>query len=257
MSTIDERRARATAGVGSSDRADDAWEDGFARPRVFLQPIAAPSILGLFGFAGGTLIVASNLAGWWGTPDSPLTLAPFAGFFGGLAQFLAGMWAYRARDAVATAMHGMWGAFWLAYMTLWILVAVGDITPGPVMIQALGWWFIALAAITWSGSLGALVEKSFGIFAVLATLATGSTLAAIGLEGDISLTASVTHAAGYLFVISASLAWYMATAMMVNAAGGQTILPLFKGSLAANIPTRRPTRAVQLEWAEPGVKKGQ
>jgi len=28
---------------------------------------------------------------------------------------MAGMWAYRARDAVATAMHGMWGSFWIAY----------------------------------------------------------------------------------------------------------------------------------------------
>lgn len=67
-------------------------------------------MLGLFGFAGATLIVASQLAGWWGNPDSEVILAPFAGFFGGLAQFTAGMWAYRVRDAVATAMHGMWGA---------------------------------------------------------------------------------------------------------------------------------------------------
>jgi len=28
---------------------------------------------------------------------------------------VAGMCAYRARDAVATAMHGMWGSFWIAY----------------------------------------------------------------------------------------------------------------------------------------------
>ena len=97
-------------------------DDGVAT-RVFLQPIAAPSILGLFGFAGATFIVASNLAGWWGTPNSGLVLAPFAAMFGGLAQFLAGMWAYRARDAVATAMHGTWGAFWLAYGILNVLIA--------------------------------------------------------------------------------------------------------------------------------------
>src|SRR5262249_37346071 len=97
MRTLDERRQDAFAGVEES-----AWEDGFARPRVFLQPIAAPSILGLAGFAGATFIVASNLAGWRGTPDSGLTLAPFAAMFGGLAQFLAGMWAFKARDAIAT-----------------------------------------------------------------------------------------------------------------------------------------------------------
>ena len=37
-------------------------------------------------------------------------LAPFVLFFGGLAQLLAGMWVYRARDAVATAMHGVLNA---------------------------------------------------------------------------------------------------------------------------------------------------
>src|SRR5919202_634475 len=114
MSTLEERRATASAGITES-------ADGFGT-RVFLQPIAAPSILGLAGFAGATFIFASNLAGWWGTPHSALTLAPFAAMFGGLAQFLAGMWAYRARDAIATLAHGTWGAFWLAYGIYNILV---------------------------------------------------------------------------------------------------------------------------------------
>jgi succinate-acetate transporter protein len=129
MSTMDERRARASAGV-ALQYEPDVWEDGFARPRVFLQPIAAPSVLGLFGFAGATFIVASNLAGWWGSDQSPMYLAPFALAFGGIAQFLAGMWAYRARDAVATAMHGMWGAFWIAYGILQVLLATKTL-PAP------------------------------------------------------------------------------------------------------------------------------
>ncbi len=61
--------------------------------RTFLQPIAAPSILGLYAFAGATLIVASHLAGWWGGPTAPVYLVPFAALFGGVAQFTAGMWA--------------------------------------------------------------------------------------------------------------------------------------------------------------------
>ena len=117
MSTIDSKRQTPL---------DVARDNGHAfEPRVFLQPVAAPSVLGLLGFAAATFIVASNLAGWWGTPKSGLVLAPFAAMFGGLAQLLAGMWAYRARDALATAMHGMWGSFWIAYGILNLLVAVG------------------------------------------------------------------------------------------------------------------------------------
>jgi hypothetical protein len=58
---------------------------------VVLTPLAAPSILGLYGFMGATLIVAANLAGWYGTTRAPEFLFPFALAFGGIAQFLAGM----------------------------------------------------------------------------------------------------------------------------------------------------------------------
>jgi len=252
MSTIHERRERASAGVSFAD--DGAGDGEFARPRVVLSPIAAPSVLGLFGFAGATFIVAANLAGWYGNASSPGYLFPFAMFFGGLAQFTAGMWAYKARDAVATAMHGMWGSFWLGYGLLNLLVATKTLATGTTMDHALGFWFIALCAITASGTLGALVELNFGVVAVLGTLATGSGLAAVGfLDGS----AHVQHWAGWVFVISAFLAWYVATAMMLKAAAGRTILPLFKGSADANIPGRTPTRAIQLEWGEPGVKMGQ
>src|ERR671936_691551 len=197
MNTIDERRRVAAAGVREYPGAD-----GFAT-RVFLQPIAAPSILGLAGFAGATFIVASNLAGWWGTPSSPLALAPFAAMFGGLAQFLAGMWAYKARDAIAT--------------------------------------------------LAALAE-SLGLTAVLSTLAAGSgILAGAFIYGSHGWT----EAAGWVFVFSAGFAWYVATAMMLSAAGGRVVLPLGKFSKAANRPGGRVTRPVELEWAEPGVRMGQ
>ena len=65
-----------------------------ASPRILLQPIAAPSILGLYGFAGTTFIVAAHMAGWFGGAHADLYIFPFAALFGGLAQFLAGMWSY-------------------------------------------------------------------------------------------------------------------------------------------------------------------
>src|SRR5919199_5006478 len=111
MSSVRETTRRA--GVAADGNGHVEYEPHFAT-RVVLQPIAAPSVLGLFGFAGATFIVAANLAGWYGNHvTTPLVLAPFALVFGGIAQFFAGMWAYRARDGLATAMHGMWGSFWI------------------------------------------------------------------------------------------------------------------------------------------------
>src|SRR5919204_4550961 len=172
MSTIDERRERASAGVPLHD---DYWQDGFARPRVFLQPIAAPSILGLAGFAGATFVVSSNIAGWWGTTDSGIVLAPFAAMFGGLAQLLAGMWSYRARDGIATLAHGTWGAFWLAYGILNVMLASHVIAaPTPWYHNPeVGFWFFALAITTAIAAVAALAESP-GLVAVLSTLAGGS-----------------------------------------------------------------------------------
>ena len=253
MSTIDERRERASAGVALGADSD-GWYGDFARPRVFLQPIAAPSVLGLFGFAGATFIVAANMAGWYGSASTPGYLFPFAAFFGGMAQFLAGMWAYRARDAVATAMHGAWGSFWLGYGLLQLLLVTGVLAAGGTLDHALGFWFIALCAVTFSGMLGALVEGGLGVTAVLGTLAAGAGLAAVAF---LSGSMGTEHAAGWVFVVAAALAWYVASAMMINSAAGKTVLPLFKTEAAANKPGAQPTRAIELDWGEPGVKMGQ
>jgi succinate-acetate transporter protein len=248
MSTIDERRATAEAGV-----YDSASSNGFGT-RVVLTPIAAPSILGLYGFAGATFIVAAHLAGWYGSARSGLYLFPFAAMFGGLAQFVAGMWAYRARDAVATAMHGMWGSFWLAYGVLNLLFAAKTLTEPTPTFDELGFWFIALGAITAVGAIAVYLEGNPALMAVLGTLALGCACAAIAY-----MTAGTgwDKIAGYVFIVAAVLAFYVASAMMLAAAAGRVVIPLGKVSAAANTPGRRPQRAIELEWGEPGVKRGQ
>ena len=232
------------------------WEDGFARPRVVLQPYAAPSVLGLFGFASATFMVALHLTGVYGGAKTDGTLWPFAAMFGGVAQFLAGMWAYRVRDVIATAMHGMWGAFWIAFGMLNILIEWGKLpehAPGSVSDPAFAMWFWTLGAITAAGALAALAESG-GLFAVLAALTAGALFFAGGLSAG---STGLVKVAGWLFVLSAILAYYTATAMMLLAGSGKVILPLGKWKKDANVPGSRPVKPIQLEWAEPGVKKGQ
>jgi len=254
MSTFNPSRGETR--YPGEEREDGVWVDGFARPRVFLQPIAAPSVMGLFGFAVATFMVAANLAGWYGNhTTTPLVLAPLALTFGGIGQFLAGMWAYRARDALATAVHTMWGSFWIAYGILFILMAAGTIpTPTPwYHSPGFGYWFFALAIVTASAAVASMAE-SIGIFSVLATLAAGSGILAGGL---IYGSHNWVTVAGWVLVVSAGLAWYTATAMMLAATTGRTILPLGKFRKEANVPGRRPMEQIELEWAEPGVKMGQ
>jgi hypothetical protein len=220
-----------------------------------LQAIAAPSILGLFAFAGSTFIVASNLAGWYGTPDSPLVLAPFAAVFGGAAQLLAGMWSYRARDGIATAAHGAWGSFWIAYGILWLLLATKTIAAPQPWYNApeLGWWFFALAIITFSCAVAALFESAV-LFAVLASLTVGSAILAWGFT-DGSLDS--VKVAGWVLVVSAALAWYTATALMLVGVTGREVLPLLKRAHPARPVGAAQLAEVDVPWAEPGIKHGQ
>jgi hypothetical protein len=141
----------------------------------------------------------------------------------------------------------MWGSFWMGFGILNLLVAVGTLKAGTTMDHALGMWFIALCAITASGAIGALLEQSIGVVSVLGTLAAGSGFAAVAL---LTGSTGLEHTAGWIFVISAVLAWYVGSAMMLNAAAGKNLLPLFK--LKAE-----DTKPVELEFGEPGVKQGQ
>jgi uncharacterized protein len=250
MSAIsDSSRTRSTN--GHTNELNE-WRD---HARVFLQPIAAPSILGLFGFAAATFMVTANLVGWYGNGTSPLLIFPFATAAGGIAQGAAALWAYKARDGLATAIHGIWGAFWLGYGFLNFMIAL-HLIPAPLphaAVPALGYWFFALAAITAVGAVASLGE-SLGITIVLVPLAVGAAL--LGVFYEVGGSGWV-HVGGYVTMASSFTAFYTASAMMLASTFGRTILPLGKYAKDANTPGRTPMYPIQFEYGEPGVKQGQ
>jgi hypothetical protein len=103
------------------------------------------------------------------------------------------------------------------------------------------------------GALASLAE-SLGLFAVLSTLAAGSTLAAIAEIGGYD---GITKAAGWVFVFSAGFAWYTASAMMLEGSFGRVILPTGKYSRQHNMPGSRVPEKVEFSEGMPGVKVGQ
>jgi uncharacterized protein len=44
------------------------------------------------------------------------------GLFGGLAQFIAGLYGFKARDTLVTVINTMWGSFWIAIGILYAFV---------------------------------------------------------------------------------------------------------------------------------------
>lgn len=230
----------------------NTWRD---HTRVFLQPIAAPSILGLFGFSVATFMVTANMVGWYGNAKSPLLIFPFATAAGGIMQGAAALWAYKARDGLATAVHGIWGAFWLGYGFLNFMIAL-KLIPAPAAhaaVPALGYWFYTLAAVTAAGFVASLAEN-LSISIVLAPLAVGAAL--IGVFYTVGGT-GWQDAGGYVTMASAFTAFYGATAMMLASTFGRVILPLGKYRRAANVPGEQPIYPIEFQFGEPGVKHGQ
>ncbi|HXF26121.1 MAG TPA: GPR1/FUN34/YaaH family transporter [Verrucomicrobiae bacterium] len=218
--------------------------------RIYLQPIAAPSILGLYALAGGVFVVSTNMAHWYGSSETMLLLIPFVVFFGGLAQFLAGMWAYKARDGLATVLHGMWGSFFMGYSLLYLVFEFGR-TAVPVPTTALfpdiGVCFIVLAAITWVIA-GAAAAESRSLTSTMVLLAAGATLAAIGLLAGAD---ALTVIAGWVLFVSSLFAWYTASALLLEDACGREIWGLGKSKRMKEAPQ------VMTGIGEPGVIHGQ
>jgi uncharacterized protein len=233
----------------------ESFASGVSTRGCSCSPIAAPSILGLYGFSAATFMVTAHLVGWYGNARSPLLIFPFATAAGGIAQGAAALWAFKARDGLATAIHGIWAAFWLGYGFLNFMIAL-KLIPAPApgaAVPELGYWFFALAAITLAGMIASLGE-SLAITSVLAPLWVG-----VGFLG-VFYTLGGTgweKVGGYVTMASAFTAFYAASAMMLASTFGRVILPLGKYRKDANVPGGTHTYPIQFALGEPGVKQGQ
>jgi uncharacterized protein len=215
---------------------------------VFLQPVAPPSILGLFAFAGSTFVVAAWLAGWYGSAFSPFYFAPFVGIFGGVAQLIAAAWSFRARDGLATAFHGCWGAFFVGYALLYFMFSQRpQLIPMGGIFPELGMWFVVVAAISWVLSLAAM-GRGIALAAVMMSVSGGATFAAIGLLAGVNWCSTL---GGYLFILSALCALYDSTAQVLQEVYGHEVLKLGYTRRMLQEP------GIMAGSGEPGVMHGQ
>jgi succinate-acetate transporter protein len=191
------------------------------------RAIASPWVLGLYALAGATFLLATRMAGWDGARENQFLLFPFSTVLGGLV-LLAGMWAFETSDRLATVMLGIWGSFWIAYGILVALFMSGKLPEPAGAFPELGFWYVVLAVITWVGAVAALSESA-ALVVTLGFLAAGATVAAIANFAD---RGGLELVGGWLFIVSAVIGWYTATAMMFAAAFGRPVLPI--GSCASS-----------------------
>jgi succinate-acetate transporter protein len=181
---------------------------------------ADPGPLGLAGFAATTLVLSVTNAG---LVDASVALAvlPLALFYGGLAQFMAGMWEFRNGNTFGATAFPTYGAFWMAFaFYAWFFQ---DKIPAQFVGQATGMFLLVFALVTLYLSIAAM-RTSGAILIVFVALTLTFVFLCIG---SFAGSKGISHIGGWIGIITAILAFYTSFAVVTNATWKRTVLPVF------------------------------
>jgi len=176
---------------------------------------ANPAPLGLTGFALTTWMLSMVNTGWYTGAGVPLVLAS-AFAYGGTAQFAAGLMEMPRGNTFGFVAFCSYGAFW------WTFALFVQFFAAKVPADFVGWWLIMWGVFTfymWIGSL-ALNRALMLIF-----LALWITFFLLGF-GDLLGMPQLHPLGGYMGLVTAVLAFYLAAAEIINETHGRTVLPI-------------------------------
>jgi len=204
------------------------------RPTVTVvesTPAADPAPLGLAGFALTTFLLSGHNASF--IPD--LIWVGFALFYGGMAQFAAGMWEFRNRNVFGATAFSTYGGFWMGIGIFVILALDTKLLAGYAtndLNNALAWFILSFAIFNFYMLLGSL-RLSKAVFGVFLTLqATEIALAIAYFHLAHGGSTYILHVGGWLGIVTAGVAWYTSAAGVMNGVAGKTVLPVGKPFLA-------------------------
>jgi succinate-acetate transporter protein len=198
--------------------------DGPQQPAATAPAIADPAPLGLAGFAATTFVLSAHNANW--APD--IIWVGMALFYGGLAQFLAGMHEFRNRNTFGSTAFSTYGAFWFSLGTFIILDLLGLVPKAINVDSALGWFLLSFAIFNtymlfWS------TRVNRAVFAVFLTLEVTEIVLLLGFWAVTShpaLGRDLIHTGGYVGIVTAAAAWYASAAGVVNSMAGRPVVPV-------------------------------
>ncbi|MGF7237331.1 MAG: acetate uptake transporter [Frankia sp.] len=201
-----------------------------ATPQVGPDPhVPDPAPLGLAGFAMTTFVLSLANANVYAAVPGAVALAFF---YGGAAQFAAGMWEFRRANVFGATAFASYGAFWLSYGIYVLVVAKSLVaTTDATATFLLGWTiftaYMAIAAIRVSGAVLAVFVLLTVTFVLLTIGAYNPPAAATAVSGW-------TKAGGWVGVATAAAAWYASFAGVVNATFKRAVVPTWPATVRAS-----------------------
>jgi succinate-acetate transporter protein len=181
------------------------------------EKLANPAPLGLAGFGLTTLILNIVNADLIAKESIGMVL-PVGLFYGGLAQFLAGMWEMKKNNTFGFTAFSSFGAFWMALALMVILEDTEVVEPVPK--NGLSVFLCAWGLFTGYMTIGTL-KISRALQMVFGTLTILFFLLAWGEHNE-----TVMKVAGWEGILCAASALYASAAQVINESWGRYVLPL-------------------------------
>jgi succinate-acetate transporter protein len=132
------------------------------------------------------------------------------------------MWEFVRKNTFGALAFSSYGAFWISYYVFVHFLApaikVGADLNAAAGVFLLGWtiftFYMMIASVRVSGAV-------FGVFAALTVTFVLLTI------GAFQANSSITHAGGYVGLLTAALAWYASAAGLINETFKKAIVPVF------------------------------
>jgi uncharacterized protein len=204
------------------------FEDSAVRTPENTAPVVAdPAPLGLAGFGITTLLLSLINAGILGSTAGgdalKLGVMAVALTFGGLAQFVAGMWAFRRGNTFAATAFTSYGAFWFSfYLLVFVFIPQMKGATSTDITTFVGTYLLAWGIFTTYMFLASLAGAR-AVQAVFILLAITFFLLAVGFYEAPSTT--FIKAGGYFGLATAVAAIYASFADVANANFKRRVLP--------------------------------
>lgn len=181
------------------------------------EKLANPGALGLGAFALTTFtlnVVNADLI----SKDNLGIVLPLGLFYGGLAQFAAGMWEFKRGDIFGATCFTSFAAFWMSVALMIILEQNGIIKSVPregMAVLFISWGFFSVYATV------AAFKQAKAVFILFVLLCILFFLLAVG-----EWNADIHKIAGYEGIVVAVSAWYCSAGILINNMYGRDVLPM-------------------------------
>lgn len=199
--------------------------DATASTAIETPPAADPAPLGLAGFALTTVLLSALNAGLIKTGG--LTFVGMALFYGGLGQFMAGMWEFRNRNTFGATAFSSFGAFWMGLGILFVFDVVGRPAGGALFGGDGAIWFLFCWAVFTTYMFVASLRTNAATMVVFLLLALTFIALWLGALNNAAAGKGLTQVGGYLGLATAVVAFYTSFAGVINSTFGRTILPVY------------------------------